>query len=300
MHPSPALLCRGANLLRGIKSPGVYISGLNANDGSFGQARKPISTHSSLRVSFDRGQALCSKSRYAQSLQNRGVNFSPGDHFDRWRTEQTVFRNVPTRPFQQGVSCGKQRGKVRYRRATNQPARAIRGKSERLAGPLESDVLQLYSNRRHNAKRCVLVPCAGNPTCRQRRRDDSPIHKTEIAPARVGCRGWRTDVVQLPEHVRGAAWCSGKRFMKSRESSESGLTGAHWVVSDAVNKANCPVGDECIMATILSRRSGRPRARGNTSRDNATLAVARRMERAELSCYFLTTASSEAILPSRM
>src|SRR5215472_6719384 len=244
MHPSPALLCRGANLLRGIKSPGVYISGLNANDGSFGQARKPISTHSSLRVSFDRGQALCSKSRYAQSLQNRGVNFSPGDHFDRWRTEQTVFRNVPTRPFQQGVSCGKQRGKVRYRRAANQPARAIRGKSERLAGPLESDVLQLYSNRRHNAKRGVLVPCGRHPACGKRCRNHSAVHKAEVPSACCGYRGWRTDVVQLPEHIGSAAWSRKKRFMKSRESCKFGLTGARWMASNAVNKAGRPLGGE--------------------------------------------------------
>src|SRR5580658_9433694 len=77
VHVNPgSLFVRACADFRGwVEGPSVYVAGLNAQNGAFTQWRQFVCPHSSLIVRFYACQALLTKPRKAQRLQNRSMNF---------------------------------------------------------------------------------------------------------------------------------------------------------------------------------------------------------------------------------
>src|SRR5580658_9012913 len=112
MNPGSLSVRACADFRGWIEGPSVYVAGLNAQNCAFTQWRQFVCPHSSLIVRFDARQALLTKPRKAQGLENRSMNFVAHHDLNGRGSKHSVIGNVPPSAGKQGMTCSCQRRKI--------------------------------------------------------------------------------------------------------------------------------------------------------------------------------------------
>ncbi len=189
-----------ANLCDGIESAAVHVACLHAHDRAIVDIWKGIETHPPLCVDGNTYNPVAPKSHQRQCFLRARVHLIADHHRERRCAKQSMCFNIPAGACQQCVPCGRQCGEVRRRGTGDKPARALRGQMEDLLEPPQRDVLERCIGGRRNYKTGVLIPCGGEPICRDGRRKRPAGDEAKESPTGCCHGGRRTDFIEFSEH----------------------------------------------------------------------------------------------------
>ena len=216
-HAPARVRARARSSATGSNDAGVHVAGLHADDRravdraaarrrACGPARPPARATTRLRPSPSMPSAL----------STREVRLVADDDRDRRRAEQAVGLDVPAGALEHRVARRGERREVRHVAPVTNAPRGSGGQAEHVEQPLERDLLEVRRAGRRRIEPGVLVPRAGQPVRRERRRQRAADHEAE--EARAGHRHRRRAIrSRRAPRARAAA---------SRDSSCSGTSSA--------------------------------------------------------------------------
>ena len=170
-------------------------------------SRKRVGTHPALVVGGGHPDplALAPEPEHLERGVDRDMGPAVGDDGHGRRSLEAMTLHVPARPGEDGAACRGERREVGHRRAGHEPDARPGREAEQLDQPAARDLLGDRRSRRDHVQAGVLVPRAGQPVRRERRRQAATDDEPEVASpgardeARVGRCG---ELLDHRERVR--------------------------------------------------------------------------------------------------
>ena len=204
-----------------IKSAGVHVAGLEAEDCLCVEVRQRVGTHTALAVDWNPDHSLAAQAEQAQGFHYGGMSLLPNQHRDGRGAEQTVGLDIPAGAGQQGVAGGGKCGEIGHGGSGDDGAAGSRGQAKQLAHPFESNLFQGDGGGRLHKERGVLIPGAHHPRRGQRHGQAAAVHKAEEAAVILGHRGGGAVFMEQMEH---GLRTGGSRRQRAAQGTQGGHT----------------------------------------------------------------------------
>src|SRR3954464_15793835 len=124
------------------------------------------------------------------------MRFGADNYRNRGRTEKSVSFRIPAGLFEDAMSRGRERAKIRDGGAGDERATAFKRKPKNVEQPAQRDFLEQRCCWSGTPKTGVLVPGSREPVARNRNGERAADDEAEKARARHCRRPRRTDLIQ--------------------------------------------------------------------------------------------------------